>query len=331
MAYNNPATLQFLVSNSPIDIILPPFTQIAVQAAKQTITIPVPTNWCYLYWSFLFAAAGSGSPTFTVAMIQEIRVKINGILLMQLSGTQLDFINQYYKYPAANTPASVATDCLVIVPFIRQNMRGANQWIDFTGKSFGQASIPDVEWETALNCGQADPNTGVAITQVILEMDLVNTNAAGNTSISSTNKAKVLPASAGGPGALMFVNKTTFNSSISTANQLIGGNGLLYGDINHYHFDSLFFFPPSGTIDNFQIWLNSQEIFQRLEVENYFMASLSGCRVPVVASPTIDFCEQGFADGVKYIAPQATSMRIQFSDTAAEGTPIIQRSIGYLG
>ncbi len=330
MAYNNPATLQFLVSNSPIDIILPPFSQVAVQAAKQTITIPIPTNWCYLYWSILFKAVGGD---FTLAMIQELRVKINGILLMQLSGTQLDEINQYYGWPTGQAPASVATDVLLIIPFIRQAMRGANMWVDFTNKQFGQSSIPDVEWETALNCGQADPTTGTAITQVILEMDLVNTNASGITSISTTNKSKVLPASTGGPGALMFWNKTTFNASNSTANQMIGGNGLLYGDINHYHLDSLFFFPPTGTMDNFQFWLNSQEIFQRTQEENFFFQSLAGSdiRVPVYARPTIDFCELGFADGVKYIAPQATSARFQFSYTASEGLPVIQRSIGYLG
>jgi hypothetical protein len=329
MAYTNPATIQFLVSNSPIDIILPPFGGgIAVQAAKQTLTIPIPTNWCYLFWSFLFQGVGGN---FVNSMIQEIRVKINGILLMQVSGPQLDFINQYYKYPASNAPAAVATDCLLVVPFIRQSMKGANQWINFQGQAFGQATIPDVEWETALNCGSADPVSGIAITQCILEMDLVNTNGAGITSISSQNKAKVLPASSGGPGAMMFWNKTTFNSSNSTANQLIGGNGLLYGDINHYHMDSLFFFPPTGTLSNFQVWLNSQEIFQRTAEENYFWQTLNTQRVPTLASPVIDFCETGFADGVKYIAPQATSMRVQFSDTAAEGTPLIQRTIGYLG
>ena len=328
MGYNSTAKLQFLVSNSPIDIILPPFNSIAVQAAKQTVTIPVPTNWCYLWWSILFSGVGGN---FVAAMIQEMRVKINGILLMQISGPQLDFINQYYQYPAGTAPAGVATDFCMIIPFIRQSMKGANLWIDFTNKAFGQATIPDVEWETALNCGMPDPTTGTAITQVILEMDLVNTNGAGITGITSSNKAKVLPASAGGPGALMFWNKTTFNASNSTTNQLIGGNGLLYGDINHYYFDSLFMFPPTGTADNFQFWLNSQEILQRSAEENFFFQSLNAQRVPTLATPAIDFCETGMADGVKYIAPQATSARLQFSYTVSEGLPLIQRCVGYLG
>lgn len=331
MSYNSAAKLQFLASNSPIDVLIPNFTQVAVQAAKQTVTIPVPTNWCYMFLSILFQGTGAA---VTAAMIQEYRLKVNGILLHQVSGTQIDAINVYYKYPTGAAPAGVTNDYLLLIPFLRQTMRGANLWVDFAAKQFGQATIPDVEWETLLNCGKADPQTGVAITQVILEVDLVNTNPVGMTSIASSNKAKVLPASEGGPGALMFVNKTTFNAAIGT-NQLIGGNGLLYGDVNHYYLDSLFLFPPAGTVDNFQFWLNSQEIFQRTAEENSFWQSLYGVRTPQAIAGgnmvVIDFCETGFADGVKYIAPQATSARLQFTESNAEGVQVVQRSVGYLG
>lgn len=331
MAYNSSQKLMFLNSNSPLDVLLPPFTQIASQAAKQTVSIPIPTNWCYQFISCLFQ--GTGGPV-TTAMIQEYRLKVNGILLHQMSGARRNTINTYYKYPSAASPAGNANDLLLIIPFNRMNMRGANLWVDFAAKSFGQATIPDVEWETLLNCGTADPTTGVAITQVILEIDFVNTNAGGLTAIANSIKAKVLPASPGGPGALMFENQTTFNA-VNGTNQLIGGNGLLYGDINHFYLDSLFLFPPAGTIDNFQFWLNSQEILQRTAEENFFWQNLYNVRTPTTpaagAVSVIDFCETGFADGVKYIAPQATSARLQFTNTAAEGVVVVQRSLGYLG
>ena len=329
--YNSRQKLAFLAAYSPIDILLPNFTQVAVQAALQRLSIPIPANWCYQWFSLLFQATGGN---FLVAMIQEIRVRVNGIVLHQYSGPQLNAINQYYQYPTGQAAAGVATDVNMIIPFSRQNMRGAAQWVDFEKKEFGQASIPDVEWETLLNAGQPDPQTGVAITQIILEIDLVNTNGAGITAIANTNQAKVLPASPGGPGALMFWNRTTFNA-VNGLNQLQGGNGLLYGDLNHAYLDSLFLFPPAGALNNFQFWLNSQEILQRTVGQNFFFESLYGVRTPQAVAGgnmvAIDFCETGFGDGIKYIAPQATNARLQFTNSAAEGIQIVQKSIGYLG
>lgn len=321
--------LAFLASNSPIDILLPVFQPIQPSTAgKVTYQIPVPTNWCYLFFSLMFTGAAGFNP---VTCLQELRVKVNGILLMQLSGSNLDAINQYLKYPASTATGS-ATTFISIVPFLRQNMKGQNGWIDFQASDFNTGSIPDIEWETLLNCGSMDPQTGMAITQVILELDMVNTPAG---TLAVTPTAKVLPSSPGGPGALMFWNKTTFTASNSNANQLTGQNGLLYGDVNHAYLDSLFMFPPAGLIDNYQFWLNSQEIFQRTQLQNIYWQTLNFFRVPPAvaggAMCVIDFCENGFADGVKFIAPLATACRLQFSENTAEGVVIIQRSLGYLG
>jgi len=320
--------LAFMAQNSPIDVLLPPFQPIQPSTAgKVTYQIPVPTNWCYLWWSLLFSGAAGFNP---VTCLQELRVKVNGIILIQISGAQLDAINQYFKYPASTATGS-ATNFVMLVPFIRQSMKGMNGWVDFASKQFNTGSIPDIEWETALNCGMADPNTGIAITQVLCEVDIVNTPAG---TLSITPQAKVLPASPGGPGPLLFMNKTTF-ATINGTNQLTGQNGLLYGDINHSWLEAIFMFPPAGLVDNFQFWLNSQEIFQRSQLLNIYYESLNFQRVPPAAAGgamcAVDFCETGFADGVKYIAPLATAARLQFTENTAEGLILIQRSLGYLG
>lgn len=336
--YRGKPELSFLAGNSPIDFLLPVFPAIAVQAAKQTITLPIPVQWCYQWLSILFKAVGGN---FIPDMITEYRLKVNGNLLQQMSGLFRDAINVYYGWPTGVAPAGVATDYCLMIPFQRLNMRGAAFYASATGKpgnplDFGCFSIEDTEMETCLNCGIQDPVTGSAITQVILEIDLINTNGAGIASIAAVNKAKVYPQDPNGPGYLMFENHMTFNSAVGT-DSIIQGNGLLYGDMNHSFWDSEFIFPPATqTMDNFQVWLNSQEIFQRTAEENAFFASLYGVRFPIAPAAgtlqVIDFCETGFADGVKFIQPASTSAKIQYDAGVAGGNvDLIQRSLGILG
>lgn len=317
--------LLFNLQNNTYDVLLPPFQQIANSlAAKQTYSIPIPVDQCYWYLSLQMTA------TMTVAMIQELRVKINGVLAYQISGTQLDKINQYYRSPAS-TAATVGT--ILIVPFVREGSRGQFGGLQMVGSAGSQVQslidpgIPQAETETALNTGSPDSN-GNMISQVVLELDMVNTPAAG--SLIITPKAKCSPKVPGGPGAILFVNTSTYTSSISTTNIMTQNNGLLYGDINHSFIDSFFIFPPAGTVDNFQFWLNGQEIFQRTANENTFWQTYFNCRTPIAGVVAIDFCESGFNDQYKYVAPVSTACRFQFSDSAAEGTPVVQRSVGYL-
>jgi hypothetical protein len=322
--------LLFNLQNNNYDVLLPPFQTIANSlTAKQTYSIPIPTDQCYAFISLNLQDGGSGQ-TFTVAMLQEIRVKVNGVLTQQISGTNLNLLNMYYRSPNAN---AMVGGNLLILPFVREFMAGSFGALQTasgkgsTVQTLIDPGIPQAETETALNCGSPDAN-GNQISQVVLEIDVNNTPATG--ALSIIPKAKAFPKVAGGPGAILFVNTSTYTASNSTTNILTQNNGLLYGDINHSFIDSLHFIPPHMQVDNMQFWLNSQEVFQRTAAENNFWINFWNRRTTQATMTSVDFCETGYADQFKYVAPTSTACRMQFSYGTTEGLPVIQRSVGYL-
>lgn len=308
-----------VAQESPIDIAFDPFNQIANSlTTPTTYVINPPANYCYWYWPLNLAGG------LDETMISELRVYANTTLIYKISGTNLDLINQWYKMPAVG---AVSGNKTLIIPFRRFGLRSGAQDIDFAGQSFVSGTAKDNGVESALNCGSPDSN-GNEISTLKLEIDFVNTPAMGAL-IATCFGVGTLPW-AGGPGLVPFLETSTFNSSISTTNNVTKNNALKVGDINHTLLDALFFLPPSGTLDDWQLWYNNTLWLKRTTAQMRFLETLDNLRTWQAGMVPIDFSADGYGDESLYVASANTDLRIYMSDTASEGVTVIQKSFGFL-
>jgi hypothetical protein len=307
------------MTNTPIDVILQPFSPITPSnVGVQTISAEFPCR--YAYWE-MDLDLGTGAAAILASMIQEIRLKANGMVIRRIGGTNLAAILTYYKSP-------LATQILPLM-FRRLGVRGGVQGL--TNGKLLSGSAPDVALESILNTGSFN-TSGQGISSLICEIDLVGTPAGAPRILPSAQVTDPYP---GGAGLVYFQDKTTYNAVVGT-NTASKSNALLFGDVIHSQLDVLFMFPPAGTLDNFQMFFNNNLVLQRSLALNADLQKRDNLRDPValvtnsaVAAVALEWSPNGYGDEVLNIASSSTDLRLIFSETTAEAVEFDQFSLGY--
>ena len=303
--------------NTPIDVKLQPFSPITPSnVGLQTVSAEFPAR--YNYWD-IDLDLGSGPAAITPAMIQEIRIKANGMVIRRISGTYQDAINQYFNAPMAVSILSIF--------FRRLGIRGGIQGIN-AGKLLS-GSAADLALESTLNTGSFN-KAGLGISSLICEIDLVNTPAGAPRIFPF---AQVTDPYLGGAGLVYFQDKTTFNPPIGGAVTASKSNALLFGDPIHTQLDVLFIFSPTSALDNYNWYFNNNLIIQRSDAANLYFQAADNLRNPTVlrtaTGTAFEWSPNGFGDEVLNIADPSTDLRFVYSNSVAEAQDYIQFSLGY--
>jgi len=305
--------------NTPIDVVLQPFSPVTPsQAGVQTISAEFPAR--YAYWQ-IDLQLGTGGPAITAAMIQEIRLKANGMVIRRLSGTMLDAINQYYGVPVSTTYGMLS------LYFRRLGVRGGVQGLS-NGKLLS-GSAPDVALESILNTGSFN-SSGQGISSLICEIDLINTPAGAPRILPIAQVTDPYP---GGAGLVYFQDKTTFNGVVGT-NTASKSNALLFGDPIHSQLDTVFIFPLTSTLDTFQMFFNNNLIIQRTSAYNKAIQAQDDVRFPAALfgyanAIVLEWSPNGYGDEVLNIADPSTDLRLIFNSTVAEALTFAEFTLGY--
>lgn len=303
--------------NTPIDVVLQPFSPITpANAGSQTISAEFPAR--YAYWQ-IDLDLGTGAAAITPAMITEIRLKCNGMVIRRITGTAQNAINQYYKVAAAAQFLSLY--------FRRLGVRGGVQGLN-NGKLLS-GSAADVALESILNTGSYN-KSGMGISSVIMEIDIVGSPAGAPRILPSAQVTDPFP---GGAGLVYFQDKTTFTGVVGT-NTASKSNALLFGDPIHSQLDTLFLFPPTSVIDPYQLFFNNNLVIQRNQALNAHLQSQDALRDPATLFGTynatvLEWSPNGYGDEVLNIADPSTDLRLIFGSTVAEAIDFYQFSLGY--
>lgn len=241
--------------------------------------------------------------TFNLTHMTDIRVRVNGEVIHQLSATDRDMINQFDGRAAAAG--------ILLIPFDR----------------FGLYTQSGEE-ATAIQTGSADPTNGIAITLFELEIDIAAGAVApvvNVTAIQSDND----PA-APGPGLIMRTLRYSRTFGVSGINEIAdlpkGTEGPKYRWLNRT------FIRTTSTLD-LEIRRSGYELFQRTAGVNSRI-QLDGVRVPQANVFVFDPTEEGYdftpvplvqSDGVPY-----QDFRYRLNMTAAETVTLIQEYLGSL-
>jgi hypothetical protein len=307
------------MTNTPIDVVLQPFSPVTPsQAGVQTVSAEFPCR--YAFWE-IDLDLGTGAAAITPAMIQEIRLKANGMVIRRIGGTNLAAILTYYKSPL---PVQILP-----LMFRRLGIRGGVQGL--TAGKLLSGSAPDVALESILNTGSFN-TSGQGISSLICEIDLINTPAGAPRILPSAQVTDPYP---GGAGLVYFQDKTTFNAVVGT-NTASKSNALLFGDPIHSQLDVIFMFPPAGTLDSLQMFFNNNLVLQRSAALNTDLQKRDNLRDPAalatnagVQAIALEWSPNGYGDEVLNIASPSTDLRLIFSETNAEALELDQFSLGY--
>jgi len=303
--------------NTPIDVILQPFSPITPsQAGVQTVSAEFPCRYDY---RDIELDLGSGGAAITPAMIQEVRLKANGQVILRSGGTVLDAINQYYKAPAAAQVLSLMAR--------RLGIRGGAQAIK--GGTLISGSAKDLSLETNLNTGSFN-KAGQGISSLICEIDIINSPAGAPRILPFAQVTDPYP---GGAGIVRLLDKTSF-VAVSGSNTASKSNALLYGDPNHAMLNALYIVAPTSVLSNYQFFFNNNLILQRTQAQNAYLQQVDALRDPLTFFNTyngvvLEWSPTGFGDEVLNIQDPSTDMRLIFNSTVAEALAFYQDSFGY--
>ena len=273
----------------------------ALFAPKQTVTVQVSAAYNYLdLWL--------QTVNVTVAMIQQVRLKIGGEVIQRWSGADLDARLQYDKQP------TFASFGILKLPLRRMGIRGGMNVLDFNAQMFLSGSARDLSYESSLNCGSAGGGFK-AIQDISIELDLVNTGA-GAPQVQVF--ARVTAPVAGGPGAVYRVDqqtKTISNGTVTITKSEMGIDAL------RPFINRITLVPPAGTLDNFQLrygtndwWTVSSRLLQYSQTED----ALRNSAIP--AQYVLDFQEEGWGDTMLDMSASNSDILLQFEATGAAGT-----------
>lgn len=296
-----------LLQNVPIDVILPNLSPITpAQAGVQTISADLPAAWDFLSIDMRVS-------NVTLAMMQEIRVLVNGVPIYRVSGSMLDTWNQFFK-----VAAFVANGTLTVF-FRRLGLRGGYSAAD-TAKA--------TAYETSLNCGAFD-KSGNGIRSLRLEIDLVNT-VAGAASIQLLGHVLPIDQTRGGAGLVPRFEKQS--PTVAAASQFVAAkNNLLFGDPMHMVLFGYMLAPVAGTLTDFTLRFNGYQALQRSDAQNRVVQTQDFLRLPQANVYNIDISERGYGDEWLPIGDPGTDLQLQFTPSNTGAVDIYQHTAGFLG
>jgi hypothetical protein len=273
----------------------------ALFAPKQTVTVQVSAAYNYLD---LYLQ----TVNMTIAMFQQIRLKIGGEVIQRWSGVDLDSRLQYDKQP------TFASQGILKLPLRRMGIRGGMNVIDFKNSMFLSGSARDLSYESSLNCGSAGGGFK-AIQDISIEIDIVNTGAlAPSVQVFSRVTAPV----PGGPGAVYRVDqqtKTISNGTVTITKAEMGMDAL------RPFINRITLVPPAGTLDNFQLrygtndwWTVGAKLLQYTQTEDFLRAS----NIPT--QYVLDFQEEGWGDTMLDMSASNSDILLQFDSVGGAGT-----------
>jgi hypothetical protein len=308
-----------VVQQSPIDVQFTPFNQIGNGLVSPTeYLINPPATYCYWYWMLNLQGG------LDVTMIDRLEVYANTTMIYQISGSNLDSLNQWLRM---NASTAVGGSNILIVPFKRFGLLSGAQDISFKDTQFVSGTAKDNALESALNCGSPDAS-GNIINNLTLKLFFNNTPANGSLQVTAKGIGTI--PWAGGPGMVPFLETTTFSAQ-AARNNMTPLNPFKVGDIQHTYVDQLAFIPQGGgTLDNFQLWYQQTLWWQRNASELAFLQTTSNLRTSQAGINFIDFSADGYGDESIYTAPKATDLRLYVDDNAQEAITVLQKSYGYL-
>ncbi len=281
---------------------------------SQTVTMDVNGAWNHLEWFLALT-------NLTAANIQQLRVKVGGVLIQRWNGTDLDAYLQYDKVTAS------AVNSVLVVPFRRLALRGAFTLIDFDAKKYTDGSSRFQEYESSLNVGSIDPTTGRAISNVSLEVDLINTGVSQPAIALYSRCTAPIP---GGAGPCLRVDqqyKTLANGSVSLTKAEMGLDAL-----RNFVSRMVFALPAGASISNAQLrygtndwWVFPSNVLAQAQ-------QMDGLHIsPVNNQLILDFQEEGFGDTALDVSDPSSDLALFFTIsglTAATSVPYYMVTLG---
>lgn len=308
--------------NKSYDLTIDPVANItANQAALQTITRTIP-------------AVGNIQDIFlemtnlVAANFQFIRLRANNILIQEVSGPDLDLMNQQEGLPAST--AAPGNDVLCLSQRRNRALGGGLQSLANTpdGLRLITGSPKDLEQVCGLNCGVKDA-AGNQIATVQIEIGLVDTPV-GTSSIKIT--ANTYDPFPGGPGLVKFIDLKTFNASTGV-NVLDKNTAYNVGDGLRLNLDKIVYIPddPTMTLDDWVHYYNNIPIKNRTNNLNAFIRILSGLNTNQAGAFIFDTRELLYGDEDLFIGDTKQQFRTQVTVAVATGNlKVYQHSMGTL-
>lgn len=231
---------------------LPSFSAVG---AGQTANISVPTGgYTYAFWLLKYVANGSDADEATFgADITNIKIKLDGEVLIDLSGQDLLDLNNYYGYEMANGYFPIM--------FVRPEFLDPIEEARF---ALGTLGLGQVTMEVKIDSGATAPELSMT--------------------------ANILSGQSRGPGQLIRIRKTAYGNQAASGTREIDnlpvtgpetGRGLKALHIG------------SGNIDSHEVLLNNQTIHEATAEELALTTNIysfkSGGRNPVSGKYHIDF------------------------------------------
>ena len=262
-----------------------------------TFRIPVGKRIHELLLSYDYDVA-----TQNVADFEEIRIYVNGQVIQRFSGVDRDTLNKFDKRAASLGVLSI--------PFDRKGM------MTVAGRE-----------ETALNTGVADPNTGIKISSVYMEIDL--NSGMTITPDDLTLHALQSDALPNGAGTIPYIRREQRSPAGADTDFQI--SDLVNVGVNapdKVALNRITFVPSSGNISSMKIDRNQYNIFDRTDALNRAMQN-DGKRAAQSGYYTIDPTERGVSDEVINLMG-TTDYRYRLGVSAASTITCISEYLGVL-
>lgn len=234
-----------------IEVRMPAFEGVA---AGQTATAKLPIGRRYHELALTYSGA-------TLAQLTEIRLFANGKVIHRYSAVDRDMMNQFDGRAAAAG--------ILIIPFDRYNL------ITQAGRE-----------ETALNTGSVNPDSGLSINSLYLEID-IDAAAVGTALSLNATQSDALP---GGPGTVLHIQRHTRDFAGAGDFDL---SDLPRGTATSIALNRVFFKESANNITDVKIERNQYTIFERSATLNSNIQT-DGVRTPQANVFTVDKTERGF-------------------------------------
>lgn len=268
-------------------------------APQQTITFDVTAAYNYLDLYLRMA-------NVTIAMIQQIRLKIGSQIIQKWNGTDLNLRLQYDRQPAFTSKG------ILKLPLRRMALRGGAQFINFNAGAFINGSPRDLGYETSLNCGSAGGGY-TAIKDVSIEIDFVNTGAQPTVAVHGRVTSPV----EGGPGLVYRVDqqsKTIANGTMTITKAQMGLDAL-----RKYINRIVLVNPDPGnvTFDNFQLRYGTNDWWSPLPANLQQYTEIEDDLHDISILPNqelvvFDFQEEGWGDTMLDMTASNSDILFQF-------------------
>ncbi len=242
-------------------------------AASSTVTFKLPIGRSYRR---LWLRASGAGLSFGLDCIDEIRVMVNSKVIQRFPASHRNMLNLFQGRQSAVIDDDTFNLC---IPFSRYNL-----------------STLEAEDYTAINTGVADPQTGRAINQFQIEIDIAATGFTGTPKLemwadqmeNPLIQSGPLVGQPIGPGALPYLQQSTRDYQAADTYQI---SDLPRGGVSTQFIDSLALIPSTGTLDNFIIEANNVKLFERTAALNEHLQR-DGVRVPQAGLYVIDRTEE---------------------------------------